>query len=194
MSYSRLWFFQLIEIDCSRSSRPESLYTSKSGHSVSYTPSVRYECDLEGCYEKNGRKSTVSRKADLKRHKESVHSSPTIDCLWPRCSRRGSQGFCRKDHRDEHIRGYHGGELPDGTMQTTSSKRRAWWLLQRELELVWVVRMCACFVMYNMRLLYHDHMVFRGLVLSKSKDCSGIFSARALIFPVWTLTWAISFE
>ena len=47
----------------------------------------------------------------MKRHVQSVHFPQKLDCPKPKCTRKGSQGFPRKDHLIEHLRGYHGVEI-----------------------------------------------------------------------------------
>lgn len=55
-------------------------------------------------------KGKFIRKADLQRHYDTVHRSDqtTFDCPRPNCSRKGVNGFSRKDHMIEHLRMYHG--------------------------------------------------------------------------------------
>lgn len=48
-----------------------------------------------------------SRKADVSRHYSSQHNPKYIDCPRQKCSRKGRQGFTRKDHLVEHLRGFH---------------------------------------------------------------------------------------
>ena len=68
----------------------------------------RFYCDFENCVDERGKRKSVGRKADLKRHVKSVHGKPHIDCEYKKCWRRGEDGFCREDHYREHLRGYHG--------------------------------------------------------------------------------------
>lgn len=75
--------------------------------------SPRYQCDLENCIDPDsGKRKSVGRKADLKRHMRSVHGRPTIDCKYPKCWRRGEDGFRREDHYIGHLRGYHLEQVP----------------------------------------------------------------------------------
>jgi len=43
----------------------------------------------------------------MKRHMQSVHGDPHIDCEYRKCDRKGDYGFRRMDHYREHLRGYH---------------------------------------------------------------------------------------
>ncbi|KAJ9655371.1 hypothetical protein H2198_005745 [Neophaeococcomyces mojaviensis] len=94
---------------------------NEGSYSIPFTKSKskRYYCDFPECVDKNtGKRSSVGRKADLKRHVSTVHGGPTIDCPRPNCWRKGEDGFCRKDHRDEHLRGYHNREVPNKSNRT----------------------------------------------------------------------------
>jgi hypothetical protein len=53
-----------------------------------------------------------TRKADLGRHYKTIHEKRFIDCPRRNCSRKGTNGFTREDHRVEHLRGYHGEVIP----------------------------------------------------------------------------------
>jgi hypothetical protein len=48
-----------------------------------------------------------TRPADLKRHHVVVHSPSFTDCPIYGCTRKGPQGFTRKDHMNEHVRQFH---------------------------------------------------------------------------------------
>lgn len=68
--------------------------------------SNRVPCEWEGCI------ATFSRKADVTRHLTSTHKVKLVDCDVNNCSRKGDNGFARKDHLLEHKRGYHSMDLP----------------------------------------------------------------------------------
>jgi hypothetical protein len=53
-----------------------------------------------------------TRSADLKRHQTSVHYPVFQDCPIADCSRKGHNGFPRKDHLLEHLRAYHHVPVP----------------------------------------------------------------------------------
>lgn len=74
--------------------------------------SRRFYCELPGCVDENGKQRSAGRKADLKRHMDTVHGKPTIDCEYKKCTRRGEDGFRRDDHYKEHLRGYHNAPIP----------------------------------------------------------------------------------
>ncbi|KAK5321008.1 hypothetical protein LTR70_004253 [Exophiala xenobiotica] len=69
--------------------------------------SQRYYCEHPDCVDEKNNPRSVGRKADLKRHMQTVHGDPHIDCEYRRCDRRGDHGFRRVDHYREHLRGYH---------------------------------------------------------------------------------------
>ncbi|KAN0075908.1 putative C2H2 finger domain protein [Elaphomyces granulatus] len=48
-----------------------------------------------------------TRPADLKRHQTIVHEPVFTDCPREDCTRKGRNGFTRKDHLVEHIRQFH---------------------------------------------------------------------------------------
>ncbi|KAL2014847.1 hypothetical protein VTN00DRAFT_2372 [Thermoascus crustaceus] len=50
---------------------------------------------------------SFTRLADLRRHSSSVHYPVFQNCPVPNCSRKGTNGFPRKDHLIEHMRSYH---------------------------------------------------------------------------------------
>ena len=92
-------------------------------HSQLLTPSPLRSTTADGprycyhptCLDTSGRPKRpepYSRKADLKRHVESTHEKRFLDCTFKRCDRRGENGFTRKDHRTEHLRGYHRMGIP----------------------------------------------------------------------------------
>lgn len=88
----------------------------------------RYICMVGGC------ESNFSRSADLNRHYTTVHfpDPARLDCPKPRCSRKGDQGFTRQDHLTEHLRQYHGDQLP----KRTSSKSKSTSTSQRTAKYV----------------------------------------------------------
>lgn len=55
----------------------------------------------------------------MKRHMQTVHRDPHIDCEYRKCDRRGDYGFRRMDHYREHLRGYH------NQKSESAAKRRA---------------------------------------------------------------------
>lgn len=88
---------------------PVSSYNLVEPTQKSYSSSQRYYCDYPDCVDPTtGLRSSMSRKADLKRHKISAHGEPYIDCTYTLCNRRGNNGFSRGDHYREHLRSYHG--------------------------------------------------------------------------------------
>ena len=72
----------------------------------------RHYCEHSSCVDRHGQRTSFSRRADLNRHAQSVHSSVLFDCPWPRCERKGERGFVRMDHLIEHRRGYHDEAIP----------------------------------------------------------------------------------
>lgn len=65
-------------------------------------------CPHPDCMNEDGiAQRRFSRKADVSRHYSSQHNPQHIDCPRPRCVRKGKQGFTRKDHLVEHLRGFH---------------------------------------------------------------------------------------
>ncbi|OXV07268.1 hypothetical protein Egran_04962 [Elaphomyces granulatus] len=48
-----------------------------------------------------------TRPADLKRHQSTVHAPVFTDCPQDDCTRKGRNGFTRKDHLIEHARQFH---------------------------------------------------------------------------------------
>ncbi|KIX00827.1 uncharacterized protein Z518_09892 [Rhinocladiella mackenziei CBS 650.93] len=68
----------------------------------------RVFCSHRDCMDDKGRpRKFFSRKADVTRHYKSAHDITYRDCPKPHCSRKGKQGFTRRDHLIEHLRGYH---------------------------------------------------------------------------------------
>lgn len=73
---------------------------------------TRYHCLYYGCQDD---KREFRRKADLERHVDSLHNrdqQPHIDCLEPKCHRKGQFGFLRKDKMIEHMRDVHKADIP----------------------------------------------------------------------------------
>lgn len=66
--------------------------------------SARFPCEVPNC------NTIVGRKYDLKRHMDSVHGQPTIDCPVAECVRVGASGFHRWDHYYVHLKRAHGVE------------------------------------------------------------------------------------
>ncbi|KAJ9499553.1 hypothetical protein H2202_005136 [Exophiala xenobiotica] len=70
-------------------------------------------CYHPDCLGEDGQpRKFFSRKADVTRHYKSQHDITWLDCPWPKCLRKGTQGFPRKDHLTEHQRGYHQEPIP----------------------------------------------------------------------------------
>jgi len=67
---------------------------------------------------------SFSRTADLIRHNKSTHNVVFIDCTKPRCERKGANGFTRQDHLTEHLRGYHGADIPKRQSSGHGRERR----------------------------------------------------------------------
>ncbi|KAK5958050.1 hypothetical protein OHC33_001240 [Knufia fluminis] len=83
---------------------------------------TRYYCEVPDCIDENtGLRSSVGRKADLKRHMQSVHDKPHIDCKYKKCDRKGDNGFRRQDHYREHLRGYHSEPSPEASTRRRGS-------------------------------------------------------------------------
>lgn len=58
---------------------------------------------------------SFARKADLQRHQSCVHDKDQmerLDCTFRKCTRKGVNGFLRKDHLTEHLRHFHNQKLP----------------------------------------------------------------------------------
>jgi len=71
----------------------------------------QYICLEPGC------SSTAqhTRAADLARHQRTVHRiTERFDCPRTRCTRKGERAFSRSDHLLEHLRSYHGEDIPKG--------------------------------------------------------------------------------
>ncbi|KAE9970221.1 hypothetical protein EG328_006388 [Venturia inaequalis] len=67
----------------------------------------RYANDESQC------SSAFVRKSDLTRHIDCVHDKkPQFSCPVRNCSRKGVQGFTRRDHRTEHLRNFHHRDIP----------------------------------------------------------------------------------
>ncbi|KAK5057497.1 hypothetical protein LTR84_011497 [Exophiala bonariae] len=70
-------------------------------------------CPHPDCKNEDGvAQKRFSRKADVSRHYNSQHNPQHIDCPRPRCIRKGKQGFTRRDHLVEHLRGFHLEAIP----------------------------------------------------------------------------------
>ncbi|EXJ59957.1 hypothetical protein A1O7_04105 [Cladophialophora yegresii CBS 114405] len=68
----------------------------------------RMFCRHRDCLDEDGQpKKFFSRKADVTRHYKSRHDVTYIDCPKRNCERKGRQGFTRRDHLTEHLRGFH---------------------------------------------------------------------------------------
>jgi hypothetical protein len=82
---------------------------------LSSTPKLgrdRHFCDRSDCVDRNGQRSSFSRRADLSRHTQAMHNSQLLDCPFRQCERKGDRGFPRLDHLIEHRRGYHHEHIP----------------------------------------------------------------------------------
>ena len=72
-----------------------------------------YPCPHRDCVDDFGQsKKHFRRKADLHRHHKSAHDVKYVDCPRKSCARKGKNGFTRKDHLVEHLRGYHMEYIP----------------------------------------------------------------------------------
>ncbi|KIW69140.1 hypothetical protein PV04_05033 [Phialophora macrospora] len=68
----------------------------------------RMFCSHADCLDEKGQpRRFFSRKADVTRHHKSRHEITYIDCPRNNCERKGRQGFTRRDHLTEHLRGFH---------------------------------------------------------------------------------------
>ncbi|OAP58590.1 hypothetical protein AYL99_07680 [Fonsecaea erecta] len=84
----------------------------------------RTYCPHEDCLGEDGSpKRFFSRKADVTRHYRSRHDIKYIDCPKRNCERKGSQGFTRRDHLTEHLRGFHMEKIAKRQMANTKFKR-----------------------------------------------------------------------
>ncbi|EXJ73332.1 uncharacterized protein A1O5_03092 [Cladophialophora psammophila CBS 110553] len=76
------------------------------------------------CLDEEGRpRKFFSRKADVTRHYKSRHDIKYIDCPKRNCERKGSQGFTRRDHLTEHLRGFHMEKIAKRQISNTKAKR-----------------------------------------------------------------------
>ncbi|KAH0845539.1 hypothetical protein FOPE_11669 [Fonsecaea pedrosoi] len=81
-------------------------------------------CPHEDCLGEDGSpKKFFSRKADVTRHYKSRHDIKYIDCPKKNCERKGSQGFTRRDHLTEHLRGFHMEKIAKRPVGNTKAKR-----------------------------------------------------------------------
>ncbi|KEF62934.1 uncharacterized protein A1O9_00908 [Exophiala aquamarina CBS 119918] len=65
-------------------------------------------CPHSDCHNEEGvPQRRFSRKADVSRHYSSQHNPKYMDCPKRNCGRKGKDGFTRKDHLVEHLRGFH---------------------------------------------------------------------------------------
>ncbi|KAK6379050.1 hypothetical protein LTS17_006753 [Exophiala oligosperma] len=98
---------------------------AEEGGSVSKTSGSkeRLPCTHAECLGDNGEpKRFFSRKADVTRHYKSRHEVSRLDCPWPKCTRKGVQGFARSDHLTEHRRGYHQERIPKRIVGNSSER------------------------------------------------------------------------
>lgn len=81
--------------------------------------------------------ATFWRAGDLARHYRTVHRAnlERFDCPQLRCSRKGDHAFARKDHLIEHLRSYHGQNLPKNSNRAGNSSKRK--LLKALSETSW---------------------------------------------------------
>ncbi|KIY02851.1 uncharacterized protein Z520_01316 [Fonsecaea multimorphosa CBS 102226] len=81
-------------------------------------------CTHQDCLGEDGSpKKFFSRKADVTRHYKSRHDIKYIDCPKKNCERKGSQGFTRRDHLTEHLRGFHMEKIAKRQIANTKVKR-----------------------------------------------------------------------
>jgi hypothetical protein len=87
----------------------------------------RIFCTHHSCLDSTGAsKHSFTRKADLTRHTKSAHEPTYMDCPWPKCERKGANGFTRIDHLKEHRRGYHMEDLEKrGSGESGGASREA---------------------------------------------------------------------
>jgi hypothetical protein len=81
----------------------------------------KHACPRTGCT------SRFKRKADMERHCSTVHAkseNKIYECDAPRCQRKGSNGFTRKDHLTEHLRNYHHCEIPKRRKRSDPEEER----------------------------------------------------------------------
>ncbi|KIW11413.1 hypothetical protein PV08_10713 [Exophiala spinifera] len=99
---------------------------TEDGGSVNKTdnPKERLPCPHVECRGDDGKpKRFFSRKADVNRHIKSQHDVTRQDCPWPKCTRKGTQGFARLDHLTEHRRGYHSEDIPKRNSGNNSERQ-----------------------------------------------------------------------
>ncbi|KIW87310.1 uncharacterized protein Z519_11946 [Cladophialophora bantiana CBS 173.52] len=81
-------------------------------------------CPHRDCLDEEGRpRRFFSRKADVTRHYKSRHDIKYIDCPKRNCERKGSQGFTRRDHLTEHLRGFHMEKIAKRQISNSKAKR-----------------------------------------------------------------------
>jgi hypothetical protein len=87
--------------------------------SIPYTQSSppqkggRFCCKYKSCVDpKTGTTPSFRRTTDLNRHIKSQHKPTYEDCPWPKCERKGKNGFTRNDHLMTHRRDYHKENIP----------------------------------------------------------------------------------
>jgi hypothetical protein len=72
----------------------------------------RFGCPHQDCVGEHGELARFfTRRADLQRHLSTTHNPQYFDCPKARCGRKGVNGFSRRDHLTEHLRGYHKEEI-----------------------------------------------------------------------------------
>jgi hypothetical protein len=75
-----------------------------------------HRCPEPGCIST----TLFTRNADLLRHISSVHHRSNLyPCPEEGCERKGNRSFTRKDHLTEHLRTYHGRDIPKRTNSYT---------------------------------------------------------------------------
>lgn len=79
-------------------------------------PAKPFPCENSNCGK------SFTRFADLKRHQSSVHNPVFRNCPVEHCSRKGSNGFPRRDHLVEHLRSYHHLDVPKKRVLKRSGK------------------------------------------------------------------------
>jgi len=75
-----------------------------------------------------------TRPADLKRHRTVVHQPVFTDCPMNDCSRKGCNGFVRKDHLVEHVRQFHRVDIKKRKCSKRSTKTK------KHLECFYLIR------------------------------------------------------
>lgn len=79
-----------------------------------------------------------TRIADLKRHQTTIQEPVFRDCPMDGCSRKGRNGFVRKDHLVEHVRQFHGADIKKRKCSKRSKHLECFYLIRR------LIARCLC--------------------------------------------------